>query len=347
MALHASRVKEMIGNKDFNIFVHHFRRDMLLDYGYLLTLGNFYYESLPETPAPKKWDFHPGLLRTHSRVIGKHQFDLDNIREADLVVYGLRERRGIVLTAYSSILTHSLEFVGARVPFYAQIRPNFSANLNGVEVVCLMEQLPVYNIYRVPFIITNTTSHSVFLECGAELATACFYMSDPSASTRNKAHEQCYSNNSIAVTLAGWNPRMLIDKLYDHHTQNPVTSNQQSDSPKDSKDNDPVATQKDTTDIICSLMTVSVDKLVEQKVMEKVRELMLHPPLPAASSDTSNQQQQQQQYANSQVPPKAPSPNPLDREIEESKQRPKYDQTPQKTNPFLYQYSAKKSSRIQ
>lgn len=299
MSLHASRVRDLVLQKNFDVFLHLFRREMLKDYGYLLTLGNYYYLSFDQERDPSKnaGGVAPGLLRQQSKRTGRHVFDLDTLYEATLVQWNGRERRGMLLEPGQSLITHSLEFVGARVPFVATVEPLTCWLVNGVVVEPLCRTLPCTSVLRVPLMVTNASTRTVFLECGAETLMLHFWYSEPSSSTRNVAKDTSYTNESIAVTMSGWTPRMLLDHLFDwRHPSGSTTNLRGDDSPVLA---DPVQSQRETADMICNLMNVSVDKLVE----EKLRQLMLTTPLPALQqqqqppfNNASLQQQQQQQY---------------------------------------------------
>ena len=266
MALHASRIRDMISQHNFDIFLYTFRKEMLCEYGYLATLGDFYYLSLDHaSPQPNK--LAAGVTRQHGRRAGRHTFDLDQLYQADLVSWNGRERRGIILDPQQSVLTHTLEFVGARTPYYATAQPLQCWQLNGVVVECLTHYVPCCSVVRLPLVLTNTTSRSVFLECGAEVVQLQFFHSEPTNSTRNLARDQTYSNESTLVTMGAWTPRALVDRLFDFRLENPAVSNLHSDSSSPSL-SDPVQTQRETTSIISNFMSVSVDRIVEQKVRE-------------------------------------------------------------------------------
>lgn len=294
MALHASRIRDMISQRNFDIFLHNFRKEMLCEYGYLATLGDFYYLSLDHaSPQPNK--LAAGVTRQHSRRTGRHTFDLEQLYQADLVSWNGRERRGIILDPQQSVLTHTLEFVGARTPYYATAQPLQCWQLNGVVVECLAQHVPCCSVARLPLVLTNTTSRSVFLECGAEVVQLQFFHSEPTNSTRHLSRDQTYSNESIAVAMSAWTPRALVDRLFDFRLENPAVSNLRSADSSSPALSDPVQTQRETTDIICNLMNVSVDRIVEQKLRELLSSsTLLSQPQPQPLPSSYYQQHQPQ-----------------------------------------------------
>lgn len=254
MALHRNYVVNKLNEMKHEIVINPFNERNMQSYHYKLHIG-FQYFPISFTNEDHKMTVLPAVERSMDRFL-KSLHNVDMTKEHSFEeVADKKSPPFLKLKAGGMIISNTLEVVGARPPYYAELLPENYLRLYGLVVTPLMSTLPCTSVYRVPILIQNVSDRTVKIEAGTHILNVRFCLGEHLRNTNY--NERVYNRESIRQYLSFYSGGNIVKDLC------PIAS---------SRGVDGVEQVIKENDLLTSLINFDLESVVEKKLKELVNQ---------------------------------------------------------------------------